>query len=370
MSFSLRGTLLERYLLRQFITVLFLCIFAATSLFLVFDLFERMRIFIRDDASIMQAFAYIALKIPSIIHLMTPVSILIATLISIGRLSQQSEITAMRACGMSVFSLARPLLIVGFFISLLMFIFGETIVPWATDQLDELYEVDIQKKHLSGEYDRANFWYRVDNKFYEIGLFDSRNNTLRGMTMLEFDDNFKLRRRIDSEETTWSAHSSIGWTMQQIAELSITDEGKFAVTQFAQLPLLIKETPEDFRRSQRDPQTMGYFELIRYIEKLRAEGVQVTQYLVDAAAKIAFPFINMLVILVAFPFALVSARSGKLTKGFILGVSLGFGYFLVHAVSTSFGAAELLPVHVAAWTANIVVLALGVYLMADSEFRV
>lgn len=363
------NTIIERYLLRQFLTVLGLCIFASTSLFLVFDLFERMRIFIRDETTFFVAFSYMALKIPMIVHLMTPVGILIATLLSIGRLSQQSEITAMRTCGLSIFSLARPLLMVGVVISVLMFILGETIVPWATDKVDEIYSIDIKKEHLSGSYDRANFWYRLDNRFYEIGFFDSRTDTLKDVAIFEFDDDFRLKRRIDSEEVVWNQHPSIRWTMKNVVEISLNQNNGFSITQFDSLPLVIDETPESFRSSRKKPETMGYFELHRYIEKLRSEGVHVTKYLVDAAAKVAFPFINILVILVAFPFALGSARSGKLTKGFIWGVSLGFGYYIVFAVSSSFGAAELLPIHIAAWTANILVACLGIYLMANAEFQ-
>ena len=369
MSISLGPTILDRYILRQFLSVLLVCLLAATSLFLVFDLFERMRTFIRSDASFLDAFTYMALKIPLIIHLMTPVAVLIATLLSIGRLSQQSEITAMRACGNSIFRIAKPLFIAGAIISVAMFIMGETLVPWATDSLEEIYNIDIKKKDISGEYTRTNFWYRVDNTFYNINLYDSRTKSLENLSLFQFDDHFTLNRRLDAVQATWSENPLVNWTMSEVVEIGLNDKEGFQVATYPKLPLLIKEKPEDFRSSRRRPETMSYFHLRKYIEKLKAEGVQVTGYLVDCAAKISFPLINLLVILVAFPFALAPARSGSLTIGFICGISIGFLYYIVHAISTSMGSAELIPVIPSAWTANILICCLGCYLMANSEFN-
>ncbi len=360
---------LQRYLLQNFLGVLTLCLLAATSLFLVFDIFERMRVFVREDASFLQAFSYIGLKIPLIVHLMTPVAVLVATLISIGRLSQSSEITAMRACGMSVFAIVKPLVAVGALISLAMLLLGETLVPWATERVEEIYNIDIKKKHLEDGYDKANFWYRDDNKFYDVGLYDSRTKTLKSISIFEFDKNFKMKRRTDAERAVWSKNPLVGWIMEEVVEIGVDQNDSFSISTFPQLPLVIEEGPEDFRNIQRRPETMSYFDLKQYIEKLRGEGVQVTRYLVDLAAKISFPMVNMILVLVAFPFALISARSGTLTSSFIAGVAIGFGYYVVHAISTSLGAAELLPILPAAWAANVLIGFIGLYLMAGAEFN-
>ena len=103
------------------------------------------------------------------------------------------------------------------------------------------------------------------------------------------------------------------------------------------------------------------------IEKLRGEGVSVTSYLVDLAAKLAFPFVNFIVVVIAIPFALIPARSGNLTMSFVAGVSIGFGYYIVHALSISLGKAELLPIVACAWTANVLLGSLGGYLLAGAE---
>ncbi len=360
-------SVLDLYLIRQFLGVLFLCLFAATSLFLVFELFEKMRVFMGHQSTFVQALAYLLLKVPLIIHLMTPVAVLVAALLSVGRLSQLSEITAMRACGASILSLARPLLMAGALVAVLMFIAGETVVPWATRRSEEIYHLDIKKKDIKGNFSRTNFWYRENNKFYSIGYYDSRRKMLTGISTFEMDNNFGLQKRIDANEVTWSANPLIGWSMKNVVEILPHGEGNFEVSSFYRAPLMLNKSPSDFNM-ERSPETLSYQDLKAYLSKLSQEGVPVTKYLVDLAAKISFPLVNIIVVLVAFPFALIPARSGNLSASFVAGVSIGFGYYVVHAVSMSLGAAELLPVVLSAWTANIILGIIGGYLLAGAEY--
>lgn len=361
-----RLTLLERYLLREFLTVFGVSLTASVALFLIFDLFERMRIFVKEGTKLSLAITYMALKVPLIVHLMVPVAVLVAVLLSVGRLSQSSELTAMRACGAAVWRLVRPLLLAGIVISITMFVLGETIVPWASERVEEIYHFDIKKKLEKGSYSRANFWYRDDNTFYNIGYYDSRTNQLSGISIFEFDNNFILQRRIDAQRAAWNK-SLATWTMSEVAETTFDEQGKVLSTYFKDLPLLIEETPTDFYQVRRAPETMSFTELRKHIAKLRAEGVPVTSYMVDLYAKTSFPFVSGIIVLIAFPFGMIPARSGSLTSSFIAGVSLGFGYYFVHAFCVSLGSGELLPALPAAWSANILLMCLGGYLMAGAE---
>lgn len=358
--------ILHRYIFREFFSAFFVCILASTALFLVFDVFERSRTFLREDSSWLQVSSYLFFKIPLIVHLMTPVAVLIAVLFSIGRLSQRSEITAMRSCGASIAFLITPLVVAGFVLSGLIFIAGETIVPTASARVEEIYQLDIKKKVEKGDYSKANFWHRNKNIFLSIGLYDSRNASLNAISLFEFDSNFELRRRIDAQRALWEG-SSIGWLMENAVELTFQRTGETQMETYASIPLAISETPTDFYNIRRRPETMNYVELSQYIEKLKKDGVPITKYLVDRAAKISFPFVNVIVVLVAFSFSLVSARAGTMTKGFIAGISIGFSYHVIHAISLSLGSAELIPILPAAWTANFLLGCLGLYLVAGAE---
>ena len=360
-------SILQRYVLAQFFIALFICLFASISLFLITDFFEKTRIFVREESSLDQALLYMLYKVPLIVQLMTPVAVLVAVLISVGRLSQLSEITGMRACGVSLFFIARPLLAAGLVISVLLFIAGETVVPWSTQRVEEIYHLDIRKKVEKGRFSRVNFWYRSKNTFFNIGLYDSRNATLNGLSVLEFNEDFTLRRRIDALDATWSENQHIGWTMNKAIEITMEGNGRVNTSSFDKLPLVITETPADFYKMKKRAETLNYLDLGEYIAKLRSEGVPVTEYMVERAAKISFPLVTVITVLIAFPFALIPARSGTMTASFVAGIAIGFGYYIVHAISTSLGTAELLPVLPAAWTANVLLGCVGGYMMAGIE---
>ncbi len=360
-------SIIQKYVLSAFINIFFICLFASVGLFLVFDLFERIDLFIRESVSFSMALNYMFYKIPLILQLMMPVATLVATLFAIGRLSQSSEITAMRAVGTSLFYILKPLLVMGLLLSLIMFLNAETIVPNATQKLERIYHFDIKKKAEKGTFSRSNFWHREKNKFYNFGLYDSKTTTLKNISIYELDKNFSLDYRTDANEANWGGDPNIGWIMKDVIETSVDRKGNFNSSTFKLAPLLINQTPEDLYKLERNADTLSYFELKSYIKKLSAEGVPVTNYLLDLAAKISFPLINLVVILISFPLALTPARSGNLSLNLALGVLIGFGYYVLHAISISFGNAELIPITAAAWTANILFLCLGGYLIMGME---
>jgi lipopolysaccharide export system permease protein len=362
-----RLPILQLYLLKSFLTTLFVSLFVATTVFLVFDFFERVQVFFREDASLIQVTQYVLFKIPLVVQLMMPIAVLVSILLSVGRLSQLSEITAMRACGVGLFFLARPLIYAGVAISMLMLVSGETLVPWSTKKLEELYQFEIQKKAEKGRMSRSNFWHRSGDRFYSVDYYDSGAGTLYGLSVYQFRPNtFKPMKRLIAESATWKG-PRIGWVMNNVVELTFDEVGNYLESKFSRLPLVIPERPADFYSRRTSAEALNYRELRLYIEKLRGEGVPVSNYEVELQSKLSFPMINMILVLVAFPFALLTARSGTMTKSFVAGVSVGFGYYVVHAVSLALGSAELVPIIPAAWTANILLGSLGGYLIMGAE---
>jgi lipopolysaccharide export system permease protein len=359
--------IIQRYVLRSFFISFFTCIFIAITLFLIVDMFDRSKVLIRENSGFGLAVQYFLYKIPLVLHLMTPVAILISTLVSVGRLSQLSEITAMRACGLSVFNLVRPLLCIGVITFCVMFFLGETLVPWSMDQVERIYNLDIKKKDSKGRLSKHNFWYRDKDKTFNIGYYNSSNQIIEKLSIWEFDTEDKLKKKTDAQKVVWDKLQQV-WIMEDIVESIFTGYNIKEIKRYATLPLKIKEKPEDFYDLQKLPETMSYHELGKYIYKLETEGVPTTEYKVQRIAKLSFPLINVLVILIAFPFALIPARSGSLTVSFLAGVSIGFGYYFVHAISVALGAAELLPIYVSAWSANILFLIIGSYLIVRSDY--
>lgn len=356
----------DKYLIRQFLGAFLVSLFVATALFLTIDFFEKTKVLFREDANFFDFLLYLMLKVPLIIHFMIPVAVLLGVLFSIGRLSQLSEITALRACGLSVVRLITPLVICGSCIALFMFILGETIVPWSSEKVEEIYNFDIKRKGEKGALSQVNYWYRSDNKLINMSFYDSAEKRIKDLIVFEVGSDFKPQRRVDASLVKWQS-DDFGWLMNNVMEYAFVDKNVLEFTRFKDLPLVIAESPEDLYKLRRTSESMNYLELSNYIEKLQSEGVPVSRYLVEKAAKVSFPLVNIIVVIIAFPFALVSARSGAVTVSFMVGITVGLSYYFVHAVCMSLGAAELLPPIQAAWSANLLLCSLGTFFLLGAE---
>ncbi|MCE2453381.1 MAG: LptF/LptG family permease, partial [Nitrospinae bacterium] len=115
----------------------------------------------------------------------------------------------------------------------------------------------------------------------------------------------------------------------------------------------------------RNPETMNYQELGRYIENLRKSGANPTRYIVDMWAKISAPFISFVLAIVGVAFSIRSSRSGGAALGVAIAIAIGAIYLVLFHASLSFGHAGRLPPILAAWGPNAIFLAGGAYFLAS-----
>lgn len=358
--------ILHRYLLRQLVRNFGISLLAFTFLFEVFDFFERFDNLLAENASFSDSAKYFLLKIPLTVNLMLPIAMLVATLFTIGLLSKNSEITAMRAAGLPILWLARPLLGFALALSFVSLILGETLVPYTQRRVKEIYNIDIRKKDAKGAYSQSDFWWRDGKNFNSVGIFDSRTNTLLNFSSFQLDKTFNVEKRVDAEQAEW-VNPTLRWSMKNVTEYKFSGLESVESLKYQALPLLIPEKPEDFYDVKTDTSTMSYRQLRKFLKAQKANGIPVTGYRTELYAKFSFPFIIFIVTLVIMPFALRPARSGSLAVSFVAGLVIAFSYYAVHSFSIAMGRAELWPPFLAAWMANLLMGAVGLILNWGAE---
>ncbi len=345
-------TILHRYitslLLKNFAVGLITFVF----LFLMVDFFDRIDNVLTENSSVWLVVQYFACKIPRILTLMLPVAMIFGTLFTFGLLSKSSELTAMRASGVTVFWLARPLVVLGVTLTGVSLFLNEVIVPYSERYQKEIYNIKIRQKDKKGTYNQSDFWWRNQNRFYAIDLFNSRSKSMHDLSEFVISDDWEATRRTDAKRVEWLA-KGLGWTMKDVNSYYLSRE-KIESERLRSLPLPISENPEDFYEFNDEPATMSYRELENFIERQKHNGVATSQYLPDLYNKLAFPFVICVTGLLVLPFALLPARSGSMAVSSLLAIFTAFTYFAVDSFSISMGRAELLPPLLAAWSANIV----------------
>ncbi len=351
---------LDRYLTYEFLRNLIFITVCFISLFLIIDFFEKIRMFLSNNATFQQMAAHFLFRIPMIVSQILPAATLLTALMTYGYLSRHSEIVAMKANGINLYRASLPILTIAALICVLVFFLSEWITPFTNERAEYIRLIEVQKRQSMGTFKQNQIWYRGQKGIYNFKLFDVKTNKLHGITIYYMGQDMTLTTRLDAE---WGEWQNGHWLLHNILIVRF-QAGEFPTLEnIAQQVVDLPENPDDFKVVQKDVETMGYSELKRYIGKLQSEGYDATRYLVDLHGKIAFPLVSIILAVIGIAFSLRSERSGGIAQGIGVGLLIGFSYWLVFALGISLGRSGTLPPLIAAWLGNILFGAASVFLL-------
>jgi lipopolysaccharide export system permease protein len=348
---------LNKYLALNMLKYLMMAQFAGLVMFVTIEFLEHMDIFTDSFNSFLLSLVYILLRIPHYFNLLLPLASLISMLILLIMMVRNNEIIAARTSGISTISLMKPFIAFAFALIIFSFIIAEWIMPYAANAAEYLYRVKIKKEDSYVHFKNNRIWFKKDNILSNIDFFDAKKDTITGLTIIELADDFTIKKRIDAMEGTWKDSA---WLFTTVIERTFGDNAIQSKKVYSEMKGLIKETPAMLKVGQRNPEEMGYKDLLRYIHRLKREGHDVRRYLVDLYNKMAFPFINLIMVFVAFSVGLRYTKTKHIAKGILVGVCVGILYWFIHNICLSFGYAETFPPFFAAWLSNMLFFSLGI----------
>ena len=351
--------LLDEYVLRSYLTNFAFALGSFAVLFVVFTFFELIGDIIRNQTPFTTVASYLFNLIPFIINTVTPFCSLLAVLITFGGLNRTSELTAMKATGISLYRLVVPVLLLAGILAVALFAFDETYLPDA-NRRQEALRAEIKgkpaqtflrpdRKWISGQSGRPGEPSRI---FY-YQFFDADRDTFANLTVFEFDpQTFKLERRIFASTVHWDPSVSRwifdnGWQRTFDGE-AISSYQPFTVSTFPE----IHEQPSYFKKEDKPSQEMSYVELRRYIADLTQSGFNTVALRVQLQRKLADPVITLIMAILAIPFAVTMGRRGGLS-GVAVAVILAMVYIGVAALFSDMGDINTLPPLLAAWSPDL-----------------
>ena len=353
--------ILTRYHIREFFKLLIICQMVFIAIYLMIDFAGGIDDFIKAHAPKSVMFSYFLYKIPAICVQMLPAATLTTVIIMFSLMKRNNEITALKASGANVWKISQSVIITSFFLSIALFLFSETIVPITSSRSNEIWRVEVKKETPGRFHGQNHIWYKGDNGIYWMRQFDNDKMMMIEPAFYFFDPTFRLIRRIDARFGIWKNGA---WQLRDGITQDREADGGYNLARFKQLELKLPEGPKDFVRQEIEPEEMGYQQLKRFAERLRAEGYDATRYFVDINIKIAFPFVILILALIGVPVALW--RKGMGTPVAVsIGITLCFIYLLILGLSRTLGFAGILPPIFSAWLANSLFLFLGIYLMIN-----
>jgi LPS export ABC transporter permease LptG len=310
-------------------------------------------------------FEYIYFRLPEFLQLGLPMTALLATLLTLGLFQKFNEITAMKACGISVFRVIAPAIVLATAIGGLSFRLQENILPGSSQKATEVWErINDVPPRGSGIQGRSWVTNKTRDLFFHYDYFDPTTLTFGKLSVFEMDSaRWSIRRRHFAEQARLDGQVlrlGDGWSRDfPGGEISQPPAPVF----FAALDISIPEGRGLFLDETKDPSKMNYAELGRYIGEVEKLGLDTTRLRVDRSSKISFPFVAVIMTLLGIPFAFAMGK-----KGALVGVGVGLGVALVFwttiGVFKSLGAVGILPVFLAAWGPPLLFGIVGLYLMA------
>ncbi len=352
--------LIDRYLIRSYLVYFGIALGVASTLFVIVDLLQTLDRYLRVKPPLLYILEHFVYRLPAAVYDGLPVVTLVATIFLFLTISRYHELTALKAAGVSLYRVSLPILGLAVLTSIGGGLFQELLLPTLNERGEELDRIKIKgqlPRHLQV---RTRIWFRSsDTRFFRLELVDPVTRDMHGVTILEIDRDFRLLNRLDAALAHWTPD---GWEFSEGALREIGPEGQVATVPFVVTALDLPEQIDDFTEIQKPIDAMNFMELRGYIARLQESGHQVKKYMVELYSKLSFPLAHLVMVLVAIPFALQSPRGGRMV-GIGLAIAILAGYLVVHYSAIAFARADLLPPLMAAWTANVVFLGIGVALL-------
>ena len=353
----------SKYFARELFRILCLCQIIFLSIYLIVEFLQKIDNFIEAQVPTGIMLAYFIYKTPHLIVLLLPAAALIAVIIMFSLLKKSNELTAIKACGLDIFRVIQPVLVTSLLISIMLFLFSETVVPYTSSKFNEIWDIEVKKRDPTRFYGMKQIWYKGSDSIYWMRGFDYANRIVERPAFYFFDDSFRLTKRIDGRRAIWEKGK---WKIEEGIVQEVTNDGTYRPAKFEELYIGLKETPETFVRRVKSPEEMSYWQLKRYAQRVSMEGYDNTEYLVDMNFKIAFPFIILIMVLLGIPISL-KVEKGGIPFAISVGMCVCFLYFVTLGFTRSLGLSGALPPIFSAWLGNLIFLFLGIYFMMKVE---
>ena len=355
--------LLDRYVLAGFLFYFLVLLASFVLLYHVFSFFELLGDMLTNHIPFGRFLTYILYLTPQLVYTTAPIAILVATLVTFGVLTKRNEITAFKACGVSLYRLTLPVLLVALAASGALFLFDHQVLPEANRRQDAIRN-EIKGRPVQTFLRPDRRWiFGHGSRIYYYNYFDQNQDVMGGVNVFEFQpDRFVLVRHIAAERAQWQNSLNAwvfenGWT-RDIRNGRVAAFEHFTVKVFPDL----EEPPSYFLKEVKQYQQMNFSELRDYILDLTQSGFDTVRLRVQFHKKFAFPAFAFVMGLLAVPFAFLTGNRGALA-GVAVSIGVAIFYVSINALFEQMGNMNQLPAALAAWSPDVIFALAGSYFL-------
>ncbi|MBR2526277.1 LptF/LptG family permease [bacterium] len=359
---------LDKYILIQIIEMFLLGVFIFTAIIFASDTFITLiKQISKYGIPFKVALIMIILNLPSVFVMTIPMGVLLSTVMTLNKLSLASEITVMRSCGIGLNRIAKPIFIFAIIMSMTSFFINETIVPVAAKRSKDLALWAFGQKNIPNG--KQNFMFKETGERGLKRLFyvgHCEDSVLYNISVLDISK----PDTIQVLQARYGSTSPEGWEFEKGAVYTVSDKGKILNTTFfehsvAQFGMdLSNELEKNVAKEHNFLQLLRYLSSHSTLEKEKYDSLKIELY-----DKIALPITTIVFVLIGVPLAITPPRV-RYNRGFLFSILIIFFYYLIRALSISFGETGTIPPFIAAWLPNIIIATLGIYLYKRKVYTI
>jgi len=359
-------TIIYKYICREIIRYFFLILISVVMIYMAVDFFERIDNFMSARLEFSKGVLFFLYNLPMVIIQVVPVCLLLAVLISLGLMSKNREVVALKSSGVSIAYLLKPILFLGVFCSIILFFLSEAIVPITSPRAGKIWTEDVKKKKIF-KTEEKNIWVSGSKCIAHIKYYNKnpKKKTLFGVSIYYFNDNFEIIRRIDVKKGVFIEGN---WNFENVVEQIFNknedgNEVHFYKNKIEDIDFL----PDDLNPLAKKSEEMSLVEIYKYIKKTEEQNYDSTAYRVDFYSKTSL----MMICIILSVFGASIGVKGNMREGLPVGIAYGIGtvflYYIFNSFCQSLGYGYVLPPVIAGWTANFVFLFIGLYMLLNAD---
>jgi LPS export ABC transporter permease LptG len=355
-----RPRLLDLYVSRRYLSVIALSFAGLLGLYYIGTIIDKSERLFKGQADGWMLAQFLYYSTPQFLAYIIPMAILFAVLATIGGLTRTGELVVMRSCGVSLYRAALPLLVLALVWSGGLFFLDDRVLARANREAEALdTRIKGGTEPLIDVSTTSNWLVDTRGRIYHYTSFDSLQQTMHGVSVFE-----PASRSFQLTSHTWAAKAAFvdgAWRAERGWVQRFSNDGRATRDTFRTRRLDL-DPPDRFAALQnQDAEMMTFGELRRHIDERSTQGLAVVETRVTLEERIAFPMAAIVMTILGVPFGATTGRRGSL-YGVGLALILGVGYWLTNTFFLAVGEAGLMPPMLAAWTANLLFLALAAYM--------
>jgi LPS export ABC transporter permease LptG/LPS export ABC transporter permease LptF len=356
----LSPNILDRYISRIYLKTAAISFAALLGIFYIATFIDRSDKLFKGQATTGMLMQLLALMTPQFIYYVIPIAALLGVLVTFGVLSRTSELSVIKACGVSIYRLAAPLMVLSLVWSGTLFSLEQRIMALANRKADALDSTIRGRPPRTFNALSRRWLVGHDGGIYHYSYFDPQKQTVDQLAIYQPSTHaWSLESQTFVKRAVWSRGEWTGldgW--RQGFEKATWDA-------FDKRPLPL-ETPDYFETEQPVAELMTVPQLKNHIDELSASGFNIVPLTVDLQKKLAFPFVTFVMTLLAIPFGLTTGKRGTL-YGIGIGIVLALSYWTLSSAFAAIGKAGLLDPILAGWAPNVITAGSAAYLLLTTR---